>query len=318
MSAGQHRRRAFTLTELLVVIAIIGLLMSILLPAVQAAREAARRSQCANNLKQLGLGQHSYHNSYKKFTPGGTCLNETSWHVHILPFIEQEALYDQFNFSRGVFTSGGVNQDGRNGLAVRNRVAAFLCPSSYAERMLTGGRHSVNVPELIANVPPYTTHYYGVMGPKGTNPAGNVAYGWLDQGANGGFALQGIFDRNSKTRIPDITDGTSNSLMLGEISWVNESIGSHYRSWMRGCNVMNPETVNERYDWMAGCKNVAAPINMPLITHSNDIPFGSHHPGGTHFSVADGSVRFLSQSIDMPLYRGLASRNGRESAAMPD
>src|SRR5262249_28063987 len=153
------------------------------------------------------------------------------------------------------------------------KIPTFLCPSSTAEKMLLNDPNYPNPPELIDGEPPYTTHYYGIMGPKGTNPVTGQPYLWDDVGPHGGFALQGIFQRDTDSkstspgpdvghRFGDITDGTSNTLMLGEISWVNNVTGTRYRSWVRGCDTAPV---------CAGSRNVVNAINSPSIAIFSDI-----------------------------------------------
>jgi prepilin-type processing-associated H-X9-DG protein len=125
---------------------------------------------------------------------------------------------------------------------------------------------------------------------------------------HGGFATQGVFQRVLRTKITDVADGSSNSLMLGELSWVNDVSGTRYRAWTRGVHNSNATSC---------LKNVANAINSPGVGTFNDIAFGSHHSGGCNFALADGSVRFVQQSIDLNLYRSLASRNGGEPTAVP-
>jgi prepilin-type N-terminal cleavage/methylation domain-containing protein/prepilin-type processing-associated H-X9-DG protein len=302
--AAQKRLRAFSLIELLVVIAIISVLIALLVPAAQRIREAANRVRCMNNLKQIGIALTAYsvqHNG--QFPAGGVSANETSWHVYILPNIDQEPLFRQFNLSPGDYTSG-LGQVGRNAVAF-TKVPLYLCPSSPIERtLLNAPNHSIPQ-ELINGLPPYTTHYYGVMGPKGINPITGAAYGFRNVGSYGGFGTQGVFECNSKTRYEDIADGTATTFLVGELSWVDPVGGTRYRSWMRGCEQSGD-------GWMAGCKNVANSINTPGIGVFNDISFGSQHPGGCHFLFCDGVVRFISQDVSLGIYRATASRNGRE------
>jgi len=302
-------RRAFTLVELLVVIAIIGVLVALLLPAVQAARESGRRTQCNNNMRQLVIGLHNYHDTLKRLPPGGTRSNEYSWHVHVLPYIEQKNLYDQFNFTAGTYNSGAPAQLGRgaNGLI---RVDTYQCPSGIMQVMDVSPPSNSNPPDLVGGVSPWTTHYYGIMGPKGVNPTTGNAYGFRNVGSHGGFCTQGIFESNSKNRLAEVIDGTSNTFIVGEKSLHDSNVGSRFRTWIRGVNQGGNE-------WMAGCKNVALAINDPNWNRFNDIAMGSHHPGGTHFVMADGAVRFITQTIDMNTYRTLASMNGKEAVSAP-
>jgi prepilin-type N-terminal cleavage/methylation domain-containing protein len=299
------KRRGFTLVELLVVIAIIGVLVALLLPAVQAAREASRRTRCQNNLRQIAIALSNYHDTFKCFPPGGISTNETSWTVLVLPFLEQKNLYEQFDFSKGGYTSNShVN---RNALAL-NRMDGYICPTSPIQKMQLGGSHHENLGEVISGQIPYTTHYYGVMGPKGTNPTTGGAYEQRSSGSHGGFGTQGMFDCNGDTRLAEVTDGTSNTFLVGEISWFNQQTGTRYRSWMRGCD----------NDWSAGSRNVAAGINTPSFAIFNDIAFGSEHAGnGANFCLVDSSVRFIPQSIDFGVYKSAASRDGGESKSLP-
>lgn len=294
------RRLAFTLIELLVVIAIIAILIGLLLPAVQKVREAAARVKCQNNLKQMALGCHAAHDANGQFFKPKDMANQLGWHVDLLPYIEQAPLHRAFNFAAGPYTMTGKNDP--HGLV---RIPTYLCPASTQDRMPTAAPHSTFAPDLVGGEAPYTTHYYGIMGPKGTNPATGSAYRSDALGSHGGYGLQGIFHWTSPCRMTQITDGTSNTLMLGELSWTNNVTGTRYRSWLRG------RTMNDDHD-VTGAKNIVNAINTPGVGMFNDIAMGSQHPGGANFAMGDGSIRFIRDTIPLATYRSLASRDGGE------
>ncbi len=281
-------------------IAIIGILIALLLPAVQAAREAARRLQCGNNLRQVGLALHNYIASHKCFPPGGMSENELSWLVMILPYIEQNTLYEQFDFNEGDYKGPNKNE------IALNRVAAFLCPSSNQERSNLGTDIS-GVPEQIDGVDPYTTHYIGVMGPKGINPVTGEEYNNDGYGNHGGHATQGVLLKDRCVCLSKIIDGTSNTFAVGEISWNKYT---RFRTWVRGSTIDGSA--------MGSCKNVAVPINLGIDsyltggTYFNDGAFGSQHPGGAHFGMCDGAVKFVSGNVDFGVFLSTASRDGAE------
>jgi len=287
----RRRNAAFTLIELLVVIAIIAVLIGLLLPAVQKVREAAARIKCQNNLKQLGIALQAYHDANNALPAGGqTTTPMTSWLVHILPYIEQDPLYQQYN--QALPYNNAAN------LAVGNvQVVIYACPSGTDS--LSG-----NSSEASGGVENFSTHYYGNMGPTGT---GLIAYNSMGSG-NSTYALDGVLGQDVKVRITDIVDGTSNTLLVAERSQDEPSGVNSYRSWIRGCN-----------GGCGACKNVTNPINSTYYTGANfnDISFGSNHTQGANFALADGGVHFISQSIDMNVYKALASRSGREAASLP-
>ena len=295
----------------MVVIAIIAILIGLLLPAVQKVREAAARMKCQNNLKQLGLGVHSYHDTYSRFIPAGSTVTWLSWHVGILPYIEQTALFNKVSQ-----TAGNYITIGKYDIPVNNRVATFLCPSqTEAEKMILAPTppHNVNLPEVINNQPPYTTHYYGVGGPAGVNPitAGNYIYE-INDPTHGRMGKQGMFQRTDTVKLENITDGTSNTLMVGEMSWSPGPItpsniaGTRFRGWARGCD---DPTITQV---CGGIKTISNAINAYSNTLFNEMPFGSQHTGGTNFAMGDASVRFLNASININAYRAAASYNGGE------
>jgi prepilin-type N-terminal cleavage/methylation domain-containing protein len=298
-------RRAFTLVELLVVIAIIGVLVALLLPAVQSAREAARRMSCSNNLKQLSLALHNYEDTHKTLPPAGIDSNQMSWAVLLLPYFEQKALYDQFNFNRGSW-----NAFNRITLVQGVRIKAIICPNlttkadSYSNFASTPDEFTVSA-----------LHYQAILGPNG--PVGsNTGSNYLVQGiANAGFGVcanqgafgQGVIVNNNviptNNPLRTFTDGTSNTLLIGEMAWPKYP---YWRPWTRGYYADSRGTL------LYASKNITNPINSKLADPWNDASLGSLHPSGVMVSRADASIHFLRQNIDMPTYRAIASRDGGE------
>jgi len=294
------QRRAFTLIELLVVIAIIAILVALLLPAVQQAREAARRSSCQNNLKQIGLALHNYHDVHNRF-PGaamGHSLTQADiitfspW-ISLAPFLEQGNSLSVFNFTQNA--GSGTN------IAAVSAISfpALRCPSGSIQFRAIGdpGR--------------WTTHYYGIHGPVGTKPNSTNSYevfsltGVTTPGSFGHIARQGFFPVDKCTQFRDITDGTSNTLAVGEISW-NAFTG--YRDWSFGHFFTGGSFA------MFSTKNVARdrPINSTSNGMNNSGTFGSEHKGGAQFAMGDGTVRFLSESLDRDIWVSIASVNEGE------
>ena len=299
-----RNRVGFTLVELLVVIAIIGILVALLLPAVQAAREAARRIQCSNNLKQLGLAFHNYHVSHKRLPLSGMYWHSSGqlgWTSLVLPFIEQGVIYDKLSFD-DIGDPEDV-PDPHKGWAGANAIEVYLCPSAD-----TYDRQVQPAAEA------YTNHYYTILGPIGTNPGGS-AYKTNNTGvAYWEEAIEGLGWRNG-SKLTDAMDGTSNTYMIGEGSWGNtdELCGwvGMYHPWVL---CMWNTQITGRSVWYAA-RHVRYPINsVPLYFCEpfTDHPFGSHHPGGTHFAMGDASVQFVSETIDNAVYLAKASRSGGE------
>jgi prepilin-type N-terminal cleavage/methylation domain-containing protein len=289
------RRRAFTLVELLVAIAVIGLLLAMILPAVAGAREAARKTQCANHLRQVGLALQNYHDVFTRFPAGASSSNQLSWHVSILPQLEQGNLYSQFRFDEGDYYAPEPNgKNNPHGLA---DIPVFRCPSSSRQKSMTSL-------DKVNDQHTWTTHFYGIMGPRGPRAEpGEPAYEELP--VTGLFAAQGLLTLDRTRAVSDITDGSSNTFVVGELSW-NDALG--YRTWVRG---------HIKYT-MSGCKNVVSAIGFKFLNVEadfNDLSLGSEHPGGTHVLAGDGSIHFLNDTIDLYLYKALASINGAEAAS---
>jgi prepilin-type N-terminal cleavage/methylation domain-containing protein/prepilin-type processing-associated H-X9-DG protein len=295
-SSATSRRAAFTLIELLVVIAIIAVLIGLLLPAVQKVREAAIKARCQNNMKQMALALHNYHSGNEVYPQGINVKNQLSFHVYILPYMEQDNLFKTFNLSATSYTA--------NTAAGLVNVNNFMCPSSTA---FFSPYTSDWSPPNGNGKKTYTTHYYGVAGPKGTNPQTGAAYTLApgQDNSQGGFANQGVLYLSSTTRATDITDGASNTLLLGEISWNDEN---GYRVWLRGTCCANDGVP------VRNVKNAIDIVPYNGSNNYNDASFGSMHTGGgANFALADGSVRFISANISLGAYLSAASRNGGET-----
>jgi prepilin-type N-terminal cleavage/methylation domain-containing protein len=307
-------RGGFTLIELLVVIAIIAILIGLLLPAVQKVREAAQRLSCQNNLHQLGLALHNYHDSYGSFPACPTVGNAgVSWHCLILPYIEQGNLAAQVDPTKAAYGSQTSRALPNQPLGAY-RVATFLCPSATSEFSSS----LIDSPDGKARA--YTTHYVGNAGPVGTNPRTGAAYNiHTVSAAQGGLAADGVLPfiptvvtslsptpRPAGVRLPDISDGTSSTLMLFEASWTGLDAGT-YRSWVRGFAWNSDGTCS---------KNVTNAMNVQKYTTSgtyNNTSMGSNHAGGCNVALADASVRFLSATVDLNnVLKPLASRAGGE------
>jgi prepilin-type N-terminal cleavage/methylation domain-containing protein len=352
-----RRRRGFTLVELLVVIAIIGILVGLLLPAVQAAREAARRMQCSNNLKQWGLANHNHESAFKRFPygmlrPDGTGWGHPEWGTptqsrrfalthQLLPFIEQKALYDWFdqlnfgNNERDRLPNGGFGAQWQGNWFLRQTFPALICPSNpgspfnESHDAASNGRHSRGdylasagrrgFPGFNAALP----SLWNPFGPGNDNPrpagsAGSARSGRAD----------GMFNRNVAYKISDASDGTSNTILMGERAYFDPVFDR-----------CGPETGwsttkigNWGWIWFGAEGNAflgtGVPINFRIrdcIQYRDQIryedrinAFGSMHTGGCNVTLTDGSVRFLSQNISQITFNAMGSRAGGEVFEMPD
>ncbi|WP_442483199.1 DUF1559 family PulG-like putative transporter [Aeoliella sp. SH292] len=335
------RHSGFTLVELLVVIAIIGILVALLLPAVQAAREAARRTQCLNQVKQQSLGCHLYADAHKAFPIGANPVNQIAWRAYIMPYIDQEPLYDtmkQYNAFEPGTVSGGSDNGGESYppgklhrgqfFSAEYRIGMFLCPSHGSEEELTTKTSA----ELNNGRRTYSAHYVGVAGPRPAtdDTSGNSIYrqnpkhrdydknkptSWPATTYNGS-SDHGLLVYAYEVKPSRATDGLSNTLMIGEAFISLEESGGG-DAWIRGTAFGSPAAKNDPYT--ASIKNVRYAINTPRagIDLRNHVPFGSSHPGGAHFAMGDGSGSLVSEDIDMAVYRGLASRDLGEAVSLP-
>ena len=310
-------RRGFTLIELLVVIAIIAILIGLLLPAVQKVREAAARMKCSNNLKQIGLAAHSFHDTNGSLPNAYDPRTGLSWHVLILPYIEQDNLFKQFDMTNASIFHNITGRNNPHGLV---KIQTYQCPSSPLTNQAFGAPNNTNgagdyIPSGSGNAAAIA-HYYGVNGPRGTNPASGAAYPTGTATHEGvPVATSGMFQRNGGITLTSVTDGTSNTMMVAEMSWVSNTYGTRYRTWVRGGDEY-AGTVAGRPSFVVSGRNVTNAINAifnaNLIVPYNDMPFGSMHTGGMNAAMGDGSVRFLRQSMAIATYRGLASKDGGE------
>ena len=298
-----HARRGFTLIELLVVIAIIAILIALLLPAVQQAREAARRSACKNNMRQLGLALHNYHDTFSAFPPGwigataGVAdvegLNGFSWGTMLLPYIEQAPLYNKLRFDRSII-------DINNLMLLRQPLTVFRCPSDPQPEtweIVEEGTTSPPLAELA------TANYVGVFG----SPSGSGGRELEDcEGFVGQCTGNGMFFHNSRVRMRDITDGTSNTIVIGER--VTRPLGATEDTFSTWSGVV-PEG-EEAFARTLGLVDHPPNAGNHGVIHVDD--FSSHHVGGTHFVLGDGHVRFVSENIDENVYQFLSTLSGGE------
>ncbi|WP_417731894.1 DUF1559 domain-containing protein [Rosistilla oblonga] len=321
-------RSGFTLVELLVVIAIIGILVGLLLPAVQAAREAARRMSCSNNMKQIGLALHNYHDVHRTF-PVGAFFNKhgSNWRALILPFIEETAAHDQINFETGGFWAHDVATQSNNPIFSSLRIAGYVCPSSP---------HGVtNIGDIPLSQHASTGNTSMVMdyvGVSGATPDlnGRTSACTADNIVSGGtYCNNGMMTVYFNKRFRDCTDGTSNTLIIGEQSgnvngkeasanplggwhgWVNNSGEqmlenmslSSFSSLAAYAGGITTVRYSPNAFWKSG-----APSSASSQYEVNTI-LNSFHPGGIHGLLTDGAVRFVSETVELDTMIKLSIRD---------
>ena len=299
------KRRGFTLIELLVVITIVALIVALLLPAVQAAREGARRAQCTNNLKQIGLALHNYHAGLGVFPPGSASAAFGTedygpgwgWGVMILPQMEQASLYNTINF--------GSQIPNRENQTVRiTTLASFLCPSSpqVAPISFSGLSYTGSVEVIVSDLT--GSQYVASAGQKSRRAGGD---------------LNGVFYLNSSNGLSAISDGSNSTLLVGE-----RSSNLAAAVWV---GVLAPAQVPTAPDWpisgtapgsamVLGFTGPASPVvqwfEVPNSPKGQPDDFASLHPGGANFLFGDGSVRWIKQTISPQVFSALSTRAGGE------
>lgn len=316
----KHRRRAFTMIDLLVVAALIAVLIALLLPAVQHAREAARRTHCGNNLKQIGLALHAYHDTHRVFPFGWAELGQ-GWSAMVLPQLEQQGLYEKFLWQEegdGNFESGNVNNKW-----VSTLIPAFRCPTMAQPEHFDDNGIAGRVP----------CSYRGCASSLTLSDQNFSEGPVLKDPAN----TDGVFRGCACVAIRDVSDGTGNTVLVGESYTAPDfAVGAQrFDFWYIGSPEIDPydpesapvgggtafsEFVGStaaRLNLGRMLKTLVSQAGVPgaeaaISVHHAESSFGSYHDGGAFFCMADGSVRFIGETIDRTVYTGLGSREGAE------
>ena len=336
------RRAGFTLVELLVVITIIGILIALLLPAVQAAREAARRAQCTNNLKQIGLALHNFHEANGNFPPGQPDNDNHifGWGAYLLPYLEQGTLYEKMTtctspapvlfLNRGgshqpIFirynpgSNGNIdgmdawmrveqNHQDSSGVFARTLLNAFICPSDILPKndndSFAKSNYCACAGDAFTRI---NSAYFTTCG----SPAASTQ--------NGGFLFSNSDSTTYVTTMSDFVDGTSSTIAVGEVSesanvTISNTSSVNYPVWAGGQSGVNCN--GQSIGSWGRITDVDFYINRPTGWQS-DLSFGSKHPGGAQFVFWDGSSRFIGDSIDTEVYRLLGNRRDNQVAVLP-
>ncbi|QDU53906.1 DUF1559 domain-containing protein [Aeoliella mucimassa] len=294
------RQRAFTLVELLVVIAIIGILVALLLPAVQAARESARRAQCTNKLKQLGLAVQGYISSHSgELPPGSPGQGKHGTFTYLLPYLEQQAIFDQIDLERVTYRS--YSDPMRMEI-----VPALICPN-YPEEPILRRPGSPNTEGALSTY-------------QGTGGAFVVSRQERDASPRfGDLPLNGVFRWGEhKRKLREVVDGTSNTLLFGEFVHVDRLPGlyselpGNLRPWMAIPALSSPDD-KVSYQFKVAAYAPNTPVDREADeTPFNHLPFTSLHVGGTNFALLDGSVQFVIDDIDLDAFIAGCTIDGEE------
>jgi prepilin-type N-terminal cleavage/methylation domain-containing protein/prepilin-type processing-associated H-X9-DG protein len=299
----RRRTRGFTLIELLVVIAIIGVLIALLLPAVQSAREAARRAQCSNNFKQMGLAMHNYHDTNNALPIGRQTALRRTWVMGILPFLEQGNLFGAINFSQPFYERA-------NTTVVRSTISGFQCPSDESSIQEPDTAYPRSKSNFAANWGNTNFDQNTIT----NGPAGTVNFN------------SAPFVTNQSIGLKSFRDGTSNTLLVGEVIMGQNTTGGAAGAYDHRGDIFNDDwnctmfmgytTPNSKIpDQMGNAVYCGNPALGNPPCNANSPPFNtarSYHSGGVNMLLGDGSVRFIKDSVDVNTWRALSTTRGGE------